>query len=100
MNQLHTHVSTQRSSWVWPLNVSAYDCNPTLSDVECTALSSRFKGGQTKQERNASKLMLARLLQPIEDVLSFLHADANTRYDMIRVLLCEMHHRGTAFWAW
>jgi hypothetical protein len=44
--------------------------------------------------------MLSRLLQPIEDVLTFLHADANTRYDMIRVLLFEMHRRGTAFWAW
>ena len=100
MSQLHTHVSTQRSSWVWPLNVSAYDRNATLSEVERTALSSRFKGGQTKQERNSSKLMLSRLLQPIEDVLTFLHADSNTRYDMIRVLLFEMHRRGTAFWAW
>lgn len=100
MNPLHKQVSSLRTSWVWPINVSAYDRNPTLSEAERTALSSRFKGGQTKQERDASKLMLSRLLQPIEDVVSFLHPDANTRYDMIRVLLFEMHRRGTAFWAW
>jgi integrase len=100
MNQLHKQVSSLRSSWVWPINISAYDRNPTLSEAERTALSSRFKEGQTKQERDSSKLMLTRLLQPIEDVLTFLHADANTRYDMIRVLLFEMHRRGTAFWAW
>src|SRR5215470_4904577 len=100
MNQLRKQVSSPRSSWLWPINVSAYDRNPTLGEAERAALSSRFKGGQTQQERKSSKLMLSRLLQPIEDVLTFLHADANTRYDMIRVLLFEMHRRGTAFWAW
>jgi hypothetical protein len=69
-------------SWAWPINVSAYDRNPTLSEVEHAALSSRFKEGQTKQERNSIKLILHRLLQPIEDVLTFLHADPNTQYDM------------------
>ena len=100
MNQSHKQVSSLRSSWVWPINVNAYNRNPTLSEAERAALNSRFKEGQTKQERDAIKLMLSRLLQPIEDVLTFLRADANTGYDMVRVLLFEMHRRGTAFWAW
>jgi hypothetical protein len=101
MNQQHKQASSLDSSWAWPINISAYDRNPSLSEAEQAALSSRFfKEGQTKQERDSIKLTLSRLLQPIEDILTFLHADANTRYDMIRVLLFEMHRRGTAFWAW
>src|SRR3989442_8987418 len=100
MNQQRKLASSLESSWAWPINASAYDRNPTLSEAEQAALSSRFMEGQTKQERASIKLMISRLLQPIEDVLTLLHADANTRYDMIRVLLYEMYHRGTAFWAW
>jgi hypothetical protein len=87
-------------TYSWPINVAAYDCNPRLSEIEHTALASRFENMHTQQERHAVKLNLHRLLCPIEDVLTFLHADPNTRYDMIRVLLFEMHRRGTPFWAW
>ncbi len=87
-------------SWSWPINVTAYDRTQILSKSERVALDRRFKEVHTQQERNSIKLMLHRLLHPIEDVLTFLHADPNTRYDMIRVLLFEMHRRGTPFWAW
>lgn len=101
MSQQQKQASSLESSWAWPINVSVYDRNPMLSEAEQAALRSRFfKEGQTKQERDSIKLILSRLLQPIEDVLSYLHADANTRYDMIRVLLYETYRRGTAFWAW
>ncbi len=100
MNQQHKPTSSVTISWAWPINISTYDCNPLLSEAERVALRNRFKEKQTKQERDSIKLALHRLLQPVEDVLLFLHADSNTRYDMIRIILFEMHRRETAFWAW
>lgn len=87
-------------AWQWPVDPTRYDRTPILSQAERDALHRRFNEAPTKEVRESIKASLDRLLQPIEDVLTILHADANTRYDAIRVLLLEMHRRGTAFWSW
>ncbi|MGO8947923.1 MAG: tyrosine-type recombinase/integrase [Ktedonobacterales bacterium] len=100
MNQYRQSESLPSQSWRWPIDTTAYDLTPILSENERTALDRRFGSVHTKEERIASKLVLHRLLEPIDDVLAFLRADPNTRYDFIRVLLFEMRRRGTPFWVW
>jgi hypothetical protein len=101
----------QHISWQWPVDITAYDRKPLLSESEREALESRFDEVANQQVKQSVKAILHRLLQPIEDVLTFLDARPNTLYDtmrnrllgldgrrMVRKYLLGSHHLCPALW--
>jgi integrase len=100
MNSPTQSSPAQHITWQWPVDITAYDRNPLLSKSEREALESRFNEAPNQQVKQSVKVILHRLLQPIEDVLTFLDAKPNTCYDTVRIMLFEMRRRGTGFWAW
>src|SRR5512134_1187777 len=89
------------SPWCWPVGRAHYDCNPQLTPQEWEALdtSMRRTGRGARWTRHAAAV-LARLLEPLNDVLQLSRPCQATRHQTARVLLQEMHYRQTAFWAW
>lgn len=89
----------QSRLWQWPVDSTKYDRAPGLSETEQGELERLF-GTEHRPITHATKVVLQRLVQPIEDVLTVLHADANIRYEAIRILLLEIYRRHQVFWGW
>lgn len=87
--------------WQWPVTLSAYDRSPHLTLEERMALAklnetSRFPLCWEQQFGG----ILHRLLRPLDDVLQVAEAERCQRNGTIILLLREMHHFQTSFWAW
>jgi hypothetical protein len=52
------------------------------------------------QLRPSTKMLLHRLLTPIQDVFAVTHPNPNVCHDTMRVMVIEMYRRGTTFWTW
>lgn len=98
MNVL-ARLDNQSLPWHWPVDGATYDRTPELSETEVQALERHF-GAEYRPITKATKVVLQRLVQPIEDVLTVLHTDANIRSEAIRILLLEMYRQHLAFWGW
>src|SRR5947209_12372160 len=90
-----------RPAWRMPVRPERYDRSP-LSDAERTALEVLISGDVPVNSlaRRTAQASLARLSQPLHDVYRLRRADASTRPRATRVMLRQMHRRGTAFWQW
>lgn len=88
--------------WQFPMTLEQYDRHPELTEPEKEALACfvrRFTGHMRSWPAE-TRPMLYRLLQPLQDVLDFLHIAAKYRATPLAVILQEMHERGVAYWAW
>src|SRR5947208_17146947 len=87
-----------QGTWNWPLNLADYDRNPVLSQAESNELD-RLVGRQVVwQIHKPSKVILQRLLHPIEDVMTCINLYSEKRTDLIRVMMIETYRRGKALW--
>jgi integrase len=102
MSQQPQILSPCHSTWTWPLDPTNYDRFPGLYEEERAELDRHL--GQVpdkhKQIHSQSKVVLHRLLQPIEDLLDYLQRTRRRRFEIERVFLIEMQRRGTSFWKW
>ncbi len=88
-----------QETWSWPLQVDMYDKAPYLTQVEYATLEKLF----SRTEGHiypSTKRPLQRIVQPIEDALLHIHAIPVVCRETLRLMLLEMYHRGTTFWAW
>src|SRR5258707_3135340 len=88
-----------QETWSWPLQVDMYDKAPYLTQVEYATLEKLF----SRTEGHiypSTKRPLQRIVQPIEDALLHIHALPVVYRETLRLMLLEMYHRGTTFWAW
>lgn len=92
-------LSSSLGTLPWVLDPTRYDRFPELREPERAELSRLFSSGKLPIGK-ASKQILQRLLQPIQEVLAHLQAPTVTCGAISRVLCLEMHRRGTSFWAW
>ena len=99
MNQPGEFVPNQSTAWRWPINLAMYDRTPSLSEAERSELNRRLGQGML-QIRQPSKAILHRLVRPIHDALLLVHPTRSIYNNTIRLMLIEMHRRGTAFWGW
>jgi hypothetical protein len=90
--------SRPHSEWQWPLNSAIYDRSPMLSEKESAELEYLVQAHHQAHKRTRSALH--RLLQPIDDVLTYTKAPWSKRPEIVRVLLVEMQRRHVAFWGW
>ncbi len=99
MNQPALHLPGQSTTWHWPINLATYDHTPSLSEAERSELDRCFGQGMF-QIRGPSKAILHRLVRPLHDVLMLVHPTPSIYNKTIRLMLIEMHRRGSAFWGW
>jgi len=85
--------------WRWPVDVTHYDCSVHLSEAERAELK-RVMDHSPFQLRPSTKMLLHRLLQPIQDVFAVTHPSPNVCHETMRVMVMEMYRRGKTFWAW
>jgi integrase len=83
----------------WPVDVTHYDRSLDLKEAERAELE-RLMSRKPFQLRPSSKLLLHRLLLPLEDVFALTHLHPHICSETSRVMLMEMYHRGKTFWAW
>lgn len=89
----------QQQAWCWPLHLEVYDKAPQLSASEAAALHKLFVLTQGHIYPRI-KQVLQRLVRPIDDALTAIHASRLVCQETLRLMLFEMHRRGTTFWAW
>ena len=92
------------TGWQMPVNPEAYDRTVTLALAELEAIESvikhRFPAPETRRGRHIH-LQLARLLQPLQGVLSLTKPPLQmTRVSVLSFILREMRHRRKSFWGW
>lgn len=105
--QPHEH-GAGRIGWRSPIDLGRYDRTPALTASEKAALDALIRrriGRRASRWPMRPKNALARLLQPLLDVLDLTdgrdgHQAAQLRSNVARVLTDEMHRRGTTYWAW
>jgi hypothetical protein len=88
-----------QETWSWPLRIDVYDKSPHLTQVEYATLENLFSRTE-KHIYPSTKRPLHRIVQPIEDALLHIHALPVVHRETLRLMLLEMYHRGTTFWAW
>jgi len=84
---------------LWRLDLDGYDRSPVLSAQETASIAAIV--GQARTWKPTSYPALRRILAPLDDALRRIvdHSRTNRRHAR-RLLLWEMHDRGTALWAW
>jgi hypothetical protein len=98
------------SQWSWPIDLTAYDCSPGLTEAEQQemALAAVRIGGPGNSEklRKLSSQVLCRLLTPLEDICQTIQenytdgTNQKRRASTLRAFVLEMNRRQTSFWAW
>ncbi len=83
----------------WPVDVTRYDRSPDLTEAERAELEG-LMNRQPFQLRPSSKLILHRVLLPLEDVFAMTHLHPHICGETLRVMAMEMYYRGKPFWAW
>jgi hypothetical protein len=99
MNEPAVPLSASPHGWHWPVDVAHYDRSPHLTEAEWAELE-RIMKRKPFQLRPSTKMLLHRLLQPLQDVFTVTHLSPTICHDTIRIMLIEMHRRGKTFWAW
>jgi len=99
MNQPIRQLPDQSTAWRWPIDLAVHDRTPSLSEAERSELDRRLGQGML-QIRGPSKAILHRLVRPLHDALILVHPTPSSYNKTIRLMLIEMHRRGTAFWGW
>src|SRR5260370_7084862 len=100
MSQLFTSQQHQREeAWCWPLNLDGCEKGRSVSGNRSAALQKLLvlTQGHTYPR---TKQILQRLVRPIDDALTAIHASPLVCRETLRLMLFEMHRRGTTFWAW
>lgn len=102
MEPRNAQIRSSLKRWQSPSNVERYDRHPELPQQEKEALAcfvTHFTG-RMRSWPAATKPILHRLVQPLQEVLDFLHSAAKYRATPLAVILHERHERGVAYWAW
>jgi hypothetical protein len=96
---MNTPLPDSSLSWTWPIDVTQYDRSPDFYEDERAELE-RLMKLKPFQLHPSSKLLLHRLLQPLEDVFAVTHLHPHRCGETLRVMSMEMYYRDKAFWAW
>jgi integrase len=96
MNRSVTSLSPPSHPWIWPVDVARYDCSPDLNEAELKRVMRR----KPFHLYPSTKVLLHRLLQPLQDVFTVTHLSPTICSETVRVLVVEMYRRGKTFWAW
>ncbi len=99
MKQQTALLPSSSRAFRWPVDVSQYDRSPDLGEVEHAELK-RIMRRKPFHLYPSTKVLLHRLLQPLQDVFTVIHLSSNFHADIVRVLVVEMYRRGKTFWAW
>jgi integrase len=99
MKQQTALLPSSSRAFRWPVDVSQYDRSPDLGEVEHAELK-RIMRRKPFHLYPSTKVLLHRLLQPLQDVFTVTHLSPNIHSDIVRVLVVEMYRRGKTFWAW
>lgn len=99
MRPLGQAIAPAPTPWCWPVDLSRYDQTPVLSAAEQAVLE-QVLGRPHGQLHSRARLQLQRLVQPLDDVLDRYILRADERTGAVRVMVWEMYHRQTTFWAW
>lgn len=86
-------------AWSWPVDLARYDRSPDLSEVERAELK-RVMRRKPFHLHPSTKVLLHRLLTPLQDVFEVTHLSHNIWHEIVRVMVREMARRGKTFWAW
>jgi hypothetical protein len=90
-----------QKEWRWPLNHHAYDNTIALSDSELCFLAGRPKTRINCSEPRAPELaVVSRLIEPLEDVFTYIGVRKPKRNQLFPLLLEEMGQRQISFWGW
>jgi integrase len=100
--RIYVPAQEQLPEWRWPVNVTAYDTNHGLYEIERVALAdlARRRVGGKRRLWTRAYTCFDRLLEPLNDVLGITKATSRTRSGVISVLLREMGERNSSFWGW
>jgi len=100
--RVYVPTQAQLSEWRWPVDITGYDTNHALYEVEKIALADlarrRADGGRRLWTRVYA--CFERLLKPLNDVLDLTKPVLATRSGVNSVLLREMGERKSSFWGW
>src|SRR5688572_28591568 len=89
--------------WQWPLKLEHYDRNPELSLEEAIELKRIWQlsqSGRVIRRTRQMNISLARLLEPIDDVLQLTTAYKNQRSKTFGLMLRDMARTQKPFWGW
>jgi hypothetical protein len=89
-------------TWCWPINVVQYDRAVDIRSDEQHALQVIVESRYAQQKLHQSDIWsrLERLVQPIDDVLTYINAKASHKNRILLVVLREMFRCGKSFWGW
>jgi len=99
MNKSVELLSSLSHPWTWPVDLAHYDRSPDLGEAERAELK-RVMRRKPFHVYPSTKERLHRLLEPIQDVFTVTHLNAQICSETMRVLVVEMYRRGKTFWAW
>ena len=81
------------------MDIACYDRSPDLNEDERAELK-RVMQRKPFHLYPSTKVLLHRLLQPLQDVFTVTHLSSSISPDTMRVLVVEMYRRDKTFWAW
>lgn len=99
MNTSVAFLSPSSHPCTWPVDIARYDRSPDLNEDERAELK-RVMQRKPFHLSPSTKVLLHRLLQPLQDVFTVTHLSSSIWPDTIRVLVVEMYRRDKTFWAW
>lgn len=99
MNTSVAFLSPSSHAWTWPVDIACYDRSPDLNEDERAELK-RVMQRKPFHLYPSTKVLLHRLLQPLQDVFTVTHLSSSIWPDTMRVLVVEMYRRDKTFWAW
>jgi len=90
----------RRTQWASLIDIARYDRRPALTPEErgaAAAIALRYPGWLAAQPTLAT---LERLVRPLYDALGRSGCAQWWRHVAVRIIIGEMHRRGSTFWAW
>jgi integrase len=99
------HQMVVRPLWTSPVELNAYDKDPTLSPTEQQALyvlseSQRRWGDSGREGARRIREALHRLLDPVEDALALVPGKHSDKGMAAAALLRACQRKGCAYWGW
>lgn len=103
-NQQQLEAHHLQTSWHMPILPESYDQSPLTEEERCAIAhcATRNLMSTRSKESDATRIILARLDQPIADIYSLRHRGRSiARIPAIqRIMHREMHRYGKIFWSW
>jgi integrase len=102
VNQSRGRPGANEEGWTWPVDVSRYDQNDSLTPDEFAELSAyvrRFENHNSNHPQRFHTAMV-RLALPINNVFDLSRLRPEMRGRAIYYLFREMHRRNRSFWGW